>query len=393
MSIPRAETIVGLMSGTSADGVDAALVRFTDEPHLELLVLHHLDYEEPLRRRLLDVAGAAACDLDELCRLNFTLGEIFARAALAAIDRAGLVPEAVDLIGSHGHTIRHLPGRGRGTGSTMQIGEGSVIAERTGITTVCDFRPRDMAAGGQGAPLVPFFDYHFYAAPGRTRIILNIGGIANLTAVNADLGPEATIAFDTGPGNMVLDGLVRRFSQRTESFDRDGLIASTGRVRADLLAWALEHPYFRLPPPKSTGREEFGEDFLARFVRYGEKTGASYPDLVATAAALTASSIAGAARKHLGGLPPFDEIVAGGGGSRNPYILGRLRDELGPTVMISLVDEYGLPAEAKEAMAFAFLARETAKGRVNNLPAATGAYRGVIMGKIVPGRGGKSRQN
>ena len=165
-----------------------------------------------------------------------------------------------------------------------------------------------MAAGGQGAPLVPFFDYHFFAVPGRTRIILNIGGIANLTAVNGDLGPQAAIAFDTGPGNIVLDGLVRLFSQGTENFDRDGLIASAGRVRPDLLSWALDHPYFRLPPPKSTGREEFGEDFLARFVRHGKRAGASYPDLVATAAALTASSIAGAPANIWGDCRPSTKL-------------------------------------------------------------------------------------
>lgn len=388
MPIPRAETteiIVGLMSGTSADGVDAAVVRFAAGPRLELLALHHLDYEESLRQRLLHVAGAASCCLDELCRLNFALGEIFAQAALAAIDRAGLSPREVALIGSHGHTIRHLPGRAGEKGSTMQIGEGAVIAERTGITTVCDFRPRDMAAGGQGAPLVPFFDYHFFARPGRTRLILNIGGIANLTAVNGDLGPGAVVAFDTGPGNIVLDGLIQRFTHGAQRFDRDGLIAAAGTIQEELLAWALDHPFFRLSPPKSTGREEFGADFLAEFVRRGRGSGASLPDLAATAAALTAVSIADAARAFIPGCPPADEVVAGGGGARNPVLMRMLQERFGQSVAVKRTDDYGLPAEAKEAVAFAFLAREAAKGRTNNLPAATGAGREVIMGKIVPG--------
>lgn len=383
--IPRTvELVVGLMSGTSADGVDAVLVRFPGPRRFELVAHCHYGYDGDLRARLLRAADPEAGTVDEICRLNFLLGEVFAEAALAAIAEAGLRPDRVDLIGSHGHTIRHLPGRGSGPGCTLQIGEAAVIAERTGLDVVCDFRPRDMAAGGQGAPLVPYFDYAFFAEPGRTRVLLNIGGIANLTAVNGSCGPEMVVAYDTGPGNMVLDGLVRRYTGGALAYDRDGAIGSAGRINGVLLSWALGHPYFALAPPKTTGREEFGQAYLEAFIDAGQKAGASWPDLIATAAALTAET-AGAACRAPAGLPPPDEVIAGGGGAKNPLLLELLRGRLGPGISLRTTDDYGLPAGAKEAVAFAFLAKAAAAGAPNNLPAATGAGREVIMGKFVPG--------
>ncbi len=418
--------VVGLMSGTSADGVDAALVeiRGTDEagideagaeevgaagaierseaaeqapdayepPPISLgnVVFRRIPYPPDLRARLLALMRPETSSIDEVCRMNFVLGEVFAAAALEVIRAAGTGPEEVDLIGSHGQTVYHVPEPetccGVRTASTLQIGEPSVIAERTGVTTVADFRVRDVAAGGQGAPLVPYADYILFRDARRTRIIQNIGGIANLTALPAGCTLADVFAFDTGPGNMVIDGVVSVATCGRSAFDEDGRLAAAGRVRDDLLTWALSHPFLAKEPPKTTGREEFGLQYAQEMMARASALGIPCEGVVATATALTARSITESYRKWVvprcGG--HVDEVVVGGGGAYNPTLLAMLRESL-PGVAVLTHEDFGISSDAKEAIAFAILASEAVAGRPANVPAATGAGRRVVLGKIVPG--------
>jgi anhydro-N-acetylmuramic acid kinase len=346
-----------------------------------------LHYSPKVRDLILRCAEPGSGDTTSVCRLDALLGELFARAATHVATQAGISLAAVDLIGSHGHTVQHLPEPLTMTGipvrATLQLGEPGVIAERTGVTTVAHFRARDVAAGGRGSPLVSYVDYLLFRNRSRGRLVINIGGVASLTAIPAGAGPERVIGFDTGPGNMVIDGLVAHLTGGREAFDHGGRYARRGTVSEPLLRRLLEHPYFRKPPPKSCGREEFGRPLLERIIGENRTVGAN--DLIATATRLTAESIADACRRFVMPQNVYEEAIVSGGGARNEALLEWIRRAI-PELTIKLSDEYGLPSAAKEAIAVALLASETLLGVPNNLPAATGASRAVVLGSIVPGR-------
>jgi len=364
------------MSGTSHDGADAALVEVYPEtgsdPHdLRIRVVSHthLPYRKDLR---MEIAQAFDGNTERICRLNYVLGEVFARAALTLLKQAGLPSSEIDAIASHGQTIYHIPPAPRRGGSTLQIGEAAVIAERTGILTISDFRARDIAAGGQGAPLVPLADYLLFRREGRKRAVLNIGGMANVTIVSE--GRDETVAFDTGPGNALIDETVRLFGLGTYPYDRNGSFARSGTLSKKLLATLLSHPFFRKAPPKSTGRETFGTEYVRDLVK---KNGTvESKDILCTLTHLTAVSIFRAIR-------PFtpDEIIVTGGGVKNRFLM-MLLEELFRGVSVRSVADYGIPIEAKEAVSFAILGYETLKRRPGNIPRATGAAHNVILGKI-----------
>lgn len=380
--------VVGLMSGTSGDGVDAALVEIRGSGHdltVTPIAFASCAYPPELQQRVLAVAERGT--VAEVCHLNVVLGEWFAKAALRVIRQAGLEPDQVDLIGSHGQTIHHLPHPVEEPGigvvrSTLQIAEPAVIAERTGITTVADFRPRDMAAGGQGAPLAPYVHYVLLRHPKRSRLIVNLGGIGNVTYLPAGRGLDAILAFDTGPANMVMDGLVRRLTNGAEVMDRHGRLAAKGKVAVGLLASLLAHPYLKRKPPKSTGREEFGSAFVKRVLVAQKARRLRTEDVLATCSLFTAITI-GSARRWLAG--PVDEVIVGGGGVRNRTLMANLASVFAPVPVRSL-DAIGWKSKAFEAIAFAVLAYQTVRGECANVPSATGASRPVVLGAIVPGR-------
>lgn len=365
---------LGLCSGTSADGVDAAIVRVRGSGRdTRIVLLSHATFPFPdrLRERIRGLNG-----VKEVCELNFSLGEAFAEAALGLLELAELTPGDVDVIGSHGQTVYHLPPFLAGVPSTLQIGEGAVIAERTGVITVCDFRVRDVAAGGHGAPLVPYVDDLLFRDPGKVRALQNIGGIANVTVVGDGL--PSPIAFDTGPGNMVLDGLVPLATGGRLRIDQDGQVSGGAEPIPALLAELLAHPYLALAPPKSAGRELFGEAFArALWERWrGEPT-----RLVATAAAFTAASIHQAYERFVLPRTRVDEIYLSGGGAKNPTMVRELARLFAP-VPVRALSELGMPPEAKEAVAFAILASECLHGVPANVPSATGARHPAVLGKI-----------
>lgn len=376
--------VIGLMSGTSADGIDAAAVDLEGAPpalRWRLRVHVHCPYDPALRQEILAATEPQHGTVNRLCVLNFALGRTFAQAARQAMEAAGLVPQEVDLIGSHGQTFWHAPAGPYP--ATLQLGEAAVIAEETGVTTISNLRVRDCAAGGQGAPLVAYVDWLLFTHPAQARAVQNIGGIANVTYLPAaEATAEAPLAFDTGPGNMLIDDAVRRATGGRESYDRDGALAARGRVHPGFLAELLNHPYFQRRPPKTTGREEFGAALGAGLWDLGQALGLSAEDQVATLTMFTAQSIARAYRDHLPCFPA--EIILSGGGARNPVLVGWLRELVAPAA-VRLSEEVGLPAEAKEAVAFAVLAYETWHGRPGNLPQATGARRPVVLGQITPG--------
>ena len=355
--------VAGVMSGTSLDGIDVAIVEIAGR-RVSTIGFQATPYSADVRRAILGVSNTATTT-SEISRLNFLLGELYGRAVLRACRRHG----PVELIGCHGQTIYH-----EGGSSTLQIGEAAVIAERTGIPVVSDFRTRDIAAGGQGAPLVPYVDYLLFGHSRRTRIALNIGGIANIAVIPAGATPDQVVAFDTGPGNMVIDALAREYTRGKESFDRAGRIAARGRVNRPLLDRLLADSYYCRRPPKSAGREQYGVEFVARLKR----TGLSLRDLIATAAVLTAATIAIAAA-------PFNaaELIVSGGGAHNPQIMSHLAAFL-PDVALATSADYGIDIDAKEAIAFAVLAYQTWRRKASNLPSATGARRPVILGKLTP---------
>lgn len=385
----QTKRVVGLMSGTSVDGVDAALVEITGQGMLtKAKLLAFVDYpiDPAIRQEIFALFQPTTSRVDQICRMNFVIGELFAAAANQVIRQAGFQNGDVDLIGSHGQTIYHIPfPESTGpisTASTLQIGEAAVIAERTGITTVSNFRARDLAAGGQGAPLVPYVDYLLFHHPTITRAIQNIGGIGNVTYLPAGQPLTQVLAFDTGPGNMIIDALVSLITDGRERFDRDGRMAAAGRVSDNLLTQLMQHDYLLLPPPKSTGRELFGEQFAKELLQRAQGLGVTGADLVATATAFTAASIADHYRRYLTAAP-VQEVVVGGGGSYNPTLLRVLRQQLAPARVLTH-DDFGIASDAKEAIAFAILANETISGLPSNIPSATGARQAVILGSITP---------
>jgi anhydro-N-acetylmuramic acid kinase len=384
--------VIGLISGTSVDAIDAALVeieRADDELHAALRAFAMQPFEAAVRERVRALLPPNQGSTAEVCEVNVLLGEAFADAALAVAQQAGVALAAIDLIASHGQTVYHqvAPGTVR---STLQLGAPAIIAERSGCTVAADFRVRDMAAGGEGAPLVPYLDALLFAHPQRARAIQNIGGIGNVTYLPATDGDvrtryiaslPTTIAFDTGPGNVLIDEGVRLLSGGAAAFDRDGRMAAAGRVDEVLLAEWLQHPYFQRPPPKSTGREQWGPAEARQYVDQARARGLSPEDTVATLTALTARSIAHAYRAFLGRV---DEVLVGGGGVRNPALLRMLQQEL-PDIPVRAVDEVGLNADAKEAVAFSLIGYATLHGWAGNVPAATGATHPVVLGNITPG--------
>lgn len=374
------------MSGTSADGIDAIVAEIAGSGRglRARLVAHvHRSFLSKLRSHILHVClhGTVA----EICALNFVLGEHFVRAALAAIRKAKLKPADIAAIGSHGQTIHHLPNMK--TPSTLQIGEAAVIAERTGITTVADFRVADMAAGGQGAPLVPYTDWALFTHATRPRIVQNIGGIGNLTFLPPRADLRDVRAFDTGPGNMVIDAVVTMLSGGRETYDRAGRWAARGKVSEKLLAEMMSHPFLKRRPPKTTGREEFGEMIVRRVLASARRLRLRDADLVTSVTAFTAASIADAYKRFVfPNLSANDlsrlEIVLGGGGAKNPTLISMLRERVGVGTVLTHED-LGLPSSAKEALAFAIMAHETLQGKPSNVPSVTGARRATVLGKIV----------
>jgi anhydro-N-acetylmuramic acid kinase len=373
------------MSGTSGDGIDAALADINGAPpdlKVALVAFSYLPFTPEQRAQIFRLFEPATSAVDHICRMNFLIGEWFAAAALQAIGEAGLAPSDVALIGSHGQTIYHAVDAASPVKSTLQIGEAAVIAERTGITTVADLRVADVAAGGQGAPLVSYVDWLLFRHPMRARAVQNIGGIANVTYLPAADDPAGVLAFDTGPGNMLIDHAVRRATAGAQTYDRDGVRASRGEVNPALLEELLRHPYFALSPPKTTGREQFGADYGDRAWEAAKARGMGDDDIIATLTALTAGSIAAAYRRFLPRLP--DEVILGGGGAHNPALVAAVRQAL-PSARILTHADIGQSDDAKEALAFAVLAYETFHGRPGNLPRCTGASRRRILGKIIPG--------
>jgi anhydro-N-acetylmuramic acid kinase len=372
------------MSGTSADGIDAALTDITGAPpHLNArLILHtHIAFTSEQRAEIFALFEPATGSVDRICHMNFQLGEWFAAAALQAVAQANLKPTDIDLIGSHGQTIYHAVDADSPIKSTLQIGEAAVIAARTGITTVADFRVADVAAGGQGAPLISYIDWLLLRHESRCRAIQNIGGIANVTYL-APGDDSAVIAFDTGPGNMLIDAAVNSATDGEQTYDEDGAWAASGKVDRALLAELMAHPFLSRRPPKTTGREQFGVHYANELWSRAQSQGISDADLVATLTAFTAESIADAYRRFLPQMP--DEVILGGGGAKNPILLALLREALDP-IAVTTHEALGIPDDAKEALAFAVLAYETLHGRAGNLPNCTGASRRTVLGKITLG--------
>lgn len=367
--------VVGLMSGTSIDGIDAALVRVnqSDPKDFTLRAFKSIAYTPKEREAILRLCQPETATLPEICQMNFRLGELFAQAVLTLLDEARVEPEEVFCIGSHGQTIYHIPGD-----STLQIGEPSVIARRTEITTVADFRPADIAAGGQGAPLVPYFDQLIFGADTTTSAVQNIGGIGNVTVVGGSSEKLPWIAFDTGPGNMIMDFMAEMATNGQFSYDKDGLLAAQGVVDEDVVTELLQHPYFSLKPPKSTGRELFGKEYSQDLPK---RYSLSPLDWVATATAFTASSIVQQYKKFILPYVNIDRIIIGGGGGQNPTLLQMLRERSGLPVHVH--EDFGISTDAKEAIAFALLAHATMEKQTSNVPRATGANQPVVLGKVV----------
>ena len=382
--------IIGLISGTSADGVSAVAAEIKGHgtgTGIEVLAFETYPYPPDLREAVFELFTPETSTVDGICSMNFVLGEAFAEAALRLMGDHGLSPGEFDLVGSHGQTVRHMPQEeerhGYSSRSTLQIGEPAVIAERTGIPTVADFRKADIAAGGQGAPLTPYLDYVLHRSPTESRILQNIGGIANLTYLPAGAAVDDVVAFDTGPGNMIIDALVRLYTDGEKTYDRDGEIASEGEVDEEFLGELLAHPYYGRRPPKTTGREEFGEQYASEVARRGEERGLGFGDIVATATALTAEAILRAYDRLLPAEAVIDGVYLSGGGAGNDFLVGYLSSRLDP-IPVAENDALGVPAAQKEAVLMAVLANEFAMGNPANIPRATGAERAVVLGALYP---------
>jgi anhydro-N-acetylmuramic acid kinase len=380
------------MSGTSADGVDAALVEWPEGPEarpFRLVAFHEDPFAPELQARIHRLAAGRVAPgeaLRELAALDVALGERFAEAALAVCRAAGVAPGAIDAIASHGQTVAHHPE----LRATLQIGDPSLIAERTGITTVADFRPRDVAAGGEGAPLAPFFHYAAFADAREGRVALNLGGIANVTWIPPGAAPDDVVAFDVGPANALIDGVVRLLTGGRETLDRDGARARRGRVDPALLERLLDDPFLSRRPPKSTGRERYGSAEAEGLAHAWRERGREGDDLVATLTAFTVEAVRRACGELLGAGARVDRLLVGGGGAQNPALMQGLVAAL-PAAAVEPFDAAGVPARAAEAMAFSLLGRNALLGIPNHLPRCTGASRAAVLGELVPGRSGRIR--
>jgi anhydro-N-acetylmuramic acid kinase len=380
--------VLGMMSGTSADGIDVALARISGAPpKLNAKLLGHTSVKFPpaVRKEILRVAEQHAIAAGALSQLNFRLGELFAGAALAACQEFRTSRNKIALIGSHGQTIFHqglaAAYFGASTASTLQIGETAIIAARTGITTVGDFRPADIAMGGQGAPLVPYADYLLYRHAKCGRVALNLGGIANISVIPASAKPEQILAFDTGPANMLIDTLVSHFTDGRQRFDKNARLASQGHGIPALLDDLLRDPYLKLAPPKSTGREYYGNAYLRKLLALGRRHRAKPNDLIRAATIFTALSVVDALNRFVLPKTKIHQLIVSGGGAHNPLILVQLSAAL-PGIEVLPSSRLGIPEDAKEAFAFALLAYEAFHQRPANLPSATGARGPAILGKI-----------
>ena len=384
--------VLGMMSGTSADGIDVALANISGAPPRLVAKLeghYHWAFPKVVRGAILRLANGAPTTTAEISQLNFLLGEEFAAAAIAACAKWRVPLRKISLIGSHGQTIFHqgTPANflsARKISSTLQIGEPSVIAERTGITTIADFRPGDMAVGGHGAPLVPFVDYLLYRDAKIGRVALNIGGIANVTVIPANARPQDVFAFDTGPGNMIIDALIERITKGRAAYDRGARIATSGEVIRPLLEKMLRDPYLRQKPPKTAGREQFGSKYAETVWAWSKKHRARPQDLVRTATIFSAFSIIDALQQFVLPKTAIQELIVAGGGTKNPLIMAQLEAALAGIKIVES-SRFGVAAEAKEALAFAILAYETFSSRTNNLPSATGAKHSAVLGKLEHG--------
>ena len=373
--------VVGLMSGTSADGIDAVLTRITGSgltTKVEQLGFCFQPFDTATRQAILDICGGNSGGTREVCLLGTHLGKLYAQAVRELLKTTGV--EKIDLIGNHGQTVYHIPEDtlylGTTIRGTLQIGDPSYLAEEFGCPVVSDFRIRDMAAGGLGAPLVPYTEFLLYRSETEDVALQNIGGIGNVTLLPAGCTLDEVTAFATGPGNMVMDALVSKLTGGKLSYDDGGKLAASGKVIPELLAWMLEDPYLAKQPPKTTGREYFGKDYVEKLLAFGD-----YPlvDILTTATRFTAETIALSLRRFAPRLPA--RLVVGGGGSRNPTLLKFLQETL-PEVKVQIQEDLGLDSDAKEAVAFAILASEALFGICNNAPSATGAKHGVVMGRI-----------
>jgi len=380
------------MSGTSADGIDAALVEITREGNQPAVTLLHFErrpYPPGIRDRILRLADHPDA-LREVCRLNALLGEFFAQAALDLVEAARMSVTEVALIGSHGQTVCHLPipvAEGNLLlRSTLQIGEPCVIAERTGRSTVADFRTRDIAAGGEGAPLTPYPHSLLFRQPDRCRVIVNLGGISNLTVLTPGGISHDIVAFDAGPGNVLIDGVVRRLSGGISEYDVDGAWAASGTVRQDLLKRWLGHLFFRRPPPRSAGQEEFGPRMVEEILLQAEQERIPPADLVATVSAFSVEAVVQSLEAHVFPRHTVEEVLLCGGGVQNRWLREALRARLAPRPVLA-TDDVGVSARAVEATAFAILAYLTFTGQAGNVTSATGARHAVPLGKIIPGKG------
>lgn len=358
--------VAGVISGTSVDAIDVAIVDIQG-PRLSTVAHGSFPYPAALRTRIL-AASNANTHTAEISRLNFAVAERFAAAFLQLCSKRKI--KGVELIGSHGQTIYHEHRK-----NTLQIGEGAVIAERTGIPVVSDFRTADIAAGGAGAPLVPFLDYRVFRHARRGRLALNLGGIGNVTVIPPAAKPDQVLAFDTGPSNMVIDALVNRLTAGRQSYDRGGAIAAKAKINRDLLSQLLRDPYYRRNPPKSAGREQYGVEFIERLLA----TGLAFEDLIATATALTASTVAMAVNRYTS--QGSWDLIASGGGVHNATLMSQLAALL-PQVTMARTSDFGIDVDAKEAIAFAVMAYETWHHRPGNVPSATGASHPVVLGKL-----------
>ena len=376
--------VVGLMSGTSMDGIDTALVRITGnglDTKVELLDFITYPYSNRLRFELEEISDGSVGKLSDL---DFAVGEAFSDAAISIVERAGLRPDEIDLVGSHGQTVFHNPPSNNSEfSSTLQIGQSDIIAERTGITTVSDFRPRDIASNGEGAPLVPYVDYIMFKNPDKVVIAQNIGGIANCTIVTPDISD--VMAFDSGPGNIMLDGIMKIHSAGKHKYDNNGENAKKGKVDYKLLYNLLNKGYFKESPPKTTGREMFGKNETEKLYKLVENNSIDLQDLLATLVQFTVDTIYNAYEDYIFSKWKIDEVILSGGGAFNPIMVEKLAQKVKP-IELSLSDKYNIPADSKEAVSFSVLANETIFGNYTNLPNVTGARSGSPLGKISIGK-------
>ena len=380
--------VIGLMSGTSVDGVDAALVEIRGhglDTQVELLAFHSHPFASSVRERIFDLFQPETSSVDELCQMNFLIGEIFAEAALSVVRDAQLEVGEIDLIGSHGQTVYHLPPQigAQYIPSTLQLGEPVVISYRTGIPTIANFRVADLAAGGQGAPLVPYVDFLLFRQPDRTVALQNIGGISNVTLIPAGATGSDVLASDTGPGNMIIDSVMEILTDGEEKYDNAGQFAAQGSVSESLLEAWLGHPFISAPPPKTTGREAFGRQFAHQAIKQAQDQNVGQADLVATLTAFTAETIFDYYRQFLFPHYSVDAIYISGGGVHNLTLMEHLKTLFQPIPLLP-IDSIGFSSDAKEAIAFAVLANEAVHGHPTNLPQVTGASQPMVLGTFSP---------